>query len=365
MNLLKQDTVVPRARLEVSTVALRENIARLRDYSPGSKISGVVKANAYGHDLSLIVATIKDQVDGFSVATIKEGIELRSVAQHHPVWVLSGCLFEEEVNAAQRFNLTPVVCDADQLKLVTRICPDIQIGLKIDTGLGRFGFDVASIERLLTDPKVFCRVTVLLSHFADADNLDSVQTRDQLQRFSSLDKFGSLNKSLAASAGILSWPNSHYDWVRPGLAMYGVSPFPGTCADAFGLKAVMTFKSVIVSVRMLKKGQKVGYSGTWVCPENMRVAIVGCGYGDGYPRFLDPSAHVLIGGQRAPIIGVVSMDTITVDARRLRNCQVGQEVTLWGEGIPVETVASTASTIPNELLTRVHNRVPAQISLPG
>jgi len=349
---------ISRVRAHIDIRALKNNVATIRRIVGKSKISAVVKADAYGHGLENICHAIDDVVDGFSVARVCEGVALRRLGTTLPIWVLSGCMSVDELGEIERYELSPVACDLHQIDLLRNSSVSEKVIIKVDTGLGRFGISTTEATELLRHPRWLKKATVILSHLSDADNLASEKTKAQIAEFNSITNKSPIQKSLAASAGLLAWPNSHFDWVRPGIALYGVSPFLEKTGADFGLDPVMTLKSVVVSIRTLAKGRSIGYGGEWICPERMPVGLVGCGYGDGYPRGVRKGASVLIEGQVAPIIGRISMDSFAVDLRSVHSPTVGQEVTLWGQGLPIEMVAIQARTITNELLTRLSKRVP-------
>ena len=343
---------------KIDQKALIKNLSLLRSIASRSKILGVVKNNAYGHDLKLVVDAIQDYSDGFCVATLDEGISLREINRKLPIWILTGFHTLEELKEIIEYNLTPVVHNHAQILLIESIGIHINVVIEIDTGMGRLGFNPIQFGENVDKVESLCSISAIMSHFSSADNLDQSKTQEQTNIFKAATKKLSYKKSLANSAGIIGWPDSHLDWIRPGLSLYGVSPFSQKEID-HDFIPVMTFESCLISIRFMKKGDSIGYGGEFICPENMRVGIVGCGYGDGYPRLVSSSSEVYVAGsKKASIIGRVSMDSLAIDLRGLENAEIGDKVELWGQNIRVEDVADSTSTIANELLTRVTQRVP-------
>jgi alanine racemase len=197
----------------------------------------------------------------------------------------------------------------------------------------------------------------LLTHLACAENIGGAETKLQLDRFRALSEPLRLERSIANSAGIIAWPDSHAEWVRPGLMLYGASPFAERSAADLGLLPAMTFTTQLIAVRTVEAGEAIGYNGIWRAPRRSRIAVAAVGYGDGYPRCTRAGAPALIGGREAPIVGRVSMDMTMLDATDLPNVAVGDEVTLWGKGLPAERVAPFADTIAYELFCRIAERV--------
>ena len=196
-----------------------------------------------------------------------------------------------------------------------------------------------------------------MTHLASANNREDPMTSEQINCFSQFNKNMSLEKTIANSAAILAFPDAHVDWVRPGIMLYGVSPFANSNGPQEGLKPVMTLKSRLITVKALKTGEPVGYGATWRCPEDMSVGVVAAGYGDGYPRHAESGTPVLVNGKRVELIGRASMDMLTVDLRSQPQAKTGDPVVLWGEGLPVEEIAKHAGTIPYEMLCAVHKRL--------
>jgi alanine racemase len=353
-------------RAVIDTGALRSNLATVRARVPGSKVVAVVKANAYGHGLVMAAVGLAD-ADAFGVARLEEGVRLREAGFTQPIILLEGVFGAEQLleAAGQRFDV--VVHDALQIALLEAYAGAwrFTVWLKIDTGMNRLGFRPedcpAALARLRT-LRTPLRELRLMTHLARADETASDATDEQLARFRAaiddLDVPAGAAVSIANSAGVFGWPDAAGDWVRPGLALYGVSPLPGVSGESLGLKPVMTLKTSIIGLRQVPRGECVGYGGAWQALRESRIAILAGGYGDGLRRTLGNSASVRIAGRRAPIVGRVSMDMMAVDVTDLPQTQIGAQGLLWGPGLPVEEVAACAGTISYEMLCGVRERVP-------
>ena len=358
-------------RALIDTAALRHNLGTIRAYAPGAKVMAVVKANAYGHGLVSTALALAD-ADAFAVARLEEGVVLRSAGVRAPVVLLEGVFSAEQLAEAAHHGFELVVHDPLQLKLLEahRGPERFTVWIKMDTGMNRLGFRPeafpAALQRLrdLTVPALELR---LMTHLARADEREIWMTREQVAAFdhaiaaAGLSGARRLATSIGNSAGILGWPNAHGDWVRPGLALYGVSPFTGESADKHGLKPVMTLETTVLTVREVKAGETVGYAGAWRAERDSAIAILAAGYGDGLPRHLDNGTPVLIGGARYPLVGRVSMDMIAVDVTAAPKVSAGNRAVIWGAGLPVEEIAAHAETIPYELLCGVSQRVPLEL----
>ena len=319
-----------------------------------------VKANAYGHG-AVAVARVLDAADAFAVATLGEGIELRRAGIVQPIAFLAGPVDSDELNAAVDNNLELVIHDPQQIALLeANACARATTAwVKLDSGMHRLGFALErtpDIRSRLSGVQGL-RIAGWMTHLANADNLADGYTHTQIQRFNGALEGDSLPRSIANSAGIIGWSESQSDWVRPGIMLYGSSPFADRSAEAIGLKPVMTLTSRIMAVRELPAGEPIGYGGEWITPERMRIGIVAIGYGDGYPRHARSGTPVLLRQRLAPLVGRVSMDMIAIDLRGHDDAQVGDEVILWGEGLPADEIAAAADTIAYELFCGVNQRV--------
>jgi len=354
--------VTPLIRAVIDTAALRANLETVRARAPGSKVMAVVKANAYGHGLVMTAAGLS-QADAFAVARLEEGIMLREAGITRSIVLLEGVFSAEQLLEAAVHRFEVVVHDPLQVKLLEEFRGSFRltVWLKIDTGINRLGFRPeefpAALARLraLTTPLREIRV---LTHLARADDRDASATLEQVRRFRAVTGTLGLATSIGNSAGIFGWADAAGDWVRPGLALYGVSPFADVRGNELRLKPVMTLESTIIGLRWVPRGESVGYGAAWTAARDSRIAIVAGGYGDGILRSLKGGSPILIEGRRAPLVGRVSMDMIAVDVTELPEPHVGTRCLLWGPGLPVEEIAAQAGTVSYEMLCGVRQRVP-------
>lgn len=348
-------------RALINPDALRHNFARVRTFAPSAKVMAVVKANGYGHGLAWTAKTLHE-ADAFGVASVEDGATLRDAAIKQPICLLEGFFQPEELPDLVRHRLSSVVHHESQLwdlEHAGKIEP-VDVWVKVDTGMHRLGFAPENLPAVIKRLKVCMaagRVRVM-SHFPTADNRFDTLTPAQIKRFGEMTLSLNAERSIANSAGIVNWPSSHFEWVRPGIMLYGVSPATNMSAAELDLKPVMTLVSELIAVNARRKGEAIGYGGDWLCPADMPVGVVAIGYGDGYPRHAPPGTPVLVNGKRVPIVGRVSMDMVAVDLRELPDAKVGDPVVLWGAGLPVEEIAALSGTIGYELLCCVTMRVP-------
>lgn len=352
--------MMPAAYAELDLGALEHNLAKLRAQAPGAKLMAVVKANAYGHGL-VRVATHLPDVDAFAVARVEEGVRLREAGVRQRIAVLEGFVCAEELALEAHNGLEPLIHSGWQIDLLEEAELDTPVGVwaKVDTGMHRLGLDLAefaSCYRRLQNCSIVRQPVPVVTHLANADVLSDEVTPQQLERFRHIAEDAS-ERSVANSAGLLGWKSSHTEWVRPGIALYGVSPFADRTGPDEGLRPVMTLKTRLIAIKPVPAGAAVGYGGEWICPRPTRMGIAAIGYGDGYPRHAGSGTPVLVRGQRVPLIGRVSMDMINLDLTDCPESAVGDAVTLWGEGLPVEEIARHAATIPYVLLCNVTQRV--------
>lgn len=352
-------------RARIDSAALRANLQAIRSRAPGSRVMAVVKANAYGHGLVPTALALAD-ADAFAVARLEEAVALRDNGLKRRIVLLEGVFNAAQLAQAAQLELDLVVHQPLQIELLEafRGPRPLPLWLKVDTGMNRLGFRPqefrAAWERLrsLRPAPVQLRV---LTHLACADEADGSYTAEQLARLQPLVAGLEVELSIANSAGILAQPSTHAAWVRPGLALYGVSPFAGRRGAQLGLRPAMTLESTVIAVREVAPGERVGYGGVWRAARPSRLAIIAAGYGDGLPRSIPSGAPVLIGGYRAPVAGRVSMDMIAADITDLPPVTVGERVELWGTHLAVEELAAAAGTIPYELLCGVSQRVPIEL----
>ncbi len=353
--------MIQRAWATIDLVALQHNLSVAKQAAPQSKLLAVIKADSYGHGLCQVAKALKN-ADGFGVACLQEAIKLRESGIQKTILLLEGVFSFEELKGVQQYQLSIVVHQLQQVEWLEQLANSrdglISTWLKLDTGMHRLGFSAAQFveaaARLKNCAVVGSDIT-LMSHFANADSPSHPANQRQLSLFNTLSKTSS--KSMANSAALLALPQSRFDWVRPGIMLFGCSPFVAWEAEGHDLRPVMTLKARLFEIKRLKKGHAIGYGGSWVCPEDMKVGGVSIGYGDGYPRHAASGTPVLIDGYNCSLVGRVSMDMICVDLRNHPGAQCGNEAVLWGAGLAIERVAIAADTIGYELLCGVTSRV--------
>ena len=352
----------PRVTATIDLAAIRHNLGRVRAYAPRSKVMAAIKADAYGHGAVQVGRVLQQAgVDAFAVACLEEALALREAGLDGAINLLEGVLSLEEAEEAARLRLQVVVHDFWQLQLLQSLPAQrpLTLWFKLDSGMHRLGFPLSAASALFeaVRQRPDWQLAGWITHLACADETANPMTLRQLEAFSRA--LGDLPgpRSASNSAGLIAWPGARLDWVRPGLMLYGASPLPGKSAADLGLRPAMRVESRLIAVHQLEAGETVGYGATFRCPERMRVGVVAVGYADGVHRILPSGAPVLIHGQRAPMVGRVSMDMITVDLRELPQAVVGDTVTLWGDGLPAEEVAGWAGTLAYELFCGLTNRV--------
>ena len=345
----------------IHTDALRHNLSQVRHRAPNSRVMAVVKADGYGHGLERVARALTG-ADAFGVAALSDAERLRAAGLSQPIVLLSGFDEPDDLTQLRRLNVETVVHHATQLEMLEQAPAGdpIRCWLKIDTGMHRLGFAPEYVReahaRLWGMPAVADDI-VLMNHFASSDEFDKPQTREQLHMFAEATAGLPGVRSLANSAAVLGWPAAHADWVRPGGALYGISVVEGKPGIDFGLKPAMTLSTRLIAVNRIRRGERIGYSATWECPEDMPVGVAAIGYGDGYPRHAPAGTPVLLNGRRANIIGRVSMDLMTIDLRTQPDAKPGDPVVLWGVGLPVESIGTAADTIGYELVCSITRRV--------
>lgn len=348
------------ARAVIDLQALRHNY-RLARESTGAKALAVIKADAYGHGAVRIAQALEAEADGFAVACIEEALELRAAGIRAPVLLLEGFFEASELALIVEHDFWFVVHSAWQLEAIEQavINRPLTAWLKLDSGMHRVGFLPdeyrAAYQRLQASGKV--AKVVLMSHFARADELDSPRSDEQLAIFNSASEGLAGEISLRNSPAVLGWPNIPSDWVRPGIMLYGATPFDRSQSLADQLQPVMTLESKIISVRELPAGEPVGYGATFVTRQTTRVGVVAMGYADGYPRQAPTGTPVWIDGQPSQLLGRVSMDMLGVDLTHLPQAGLGSRVELWGRNVLASEVAERAGTIPYQIFCNLR-RVP-------
>lgn len=347
----------------VSLSALKRNLKLAGKFAPGSKNVAVIKANAYGHGAHVVAQALESEVDAFAVAFFDEAVQLRDKGIRVPILVLQGNTGLNDVKEAAARDFWLMLHDHQQLEWVLAAAVDqpVNAWLKVDTGMHRLGMDpgeaVTAIERLLGSTNV-CQPPVLCTHLACANETDHAMTNTQVAELKALAAIYKLPMSIANSAGIMHWPESHAHWNRPGYMLYGNSPTGSFGRDETGLVPAMTVHSELIAVRQLSAGEGVGYGQRWTAEIPSTIGTIPIGYGDGYPRHAPDGTPVLVKGKRVPLAGTVSMDTITVDLTGLEDPKVGDPVELWGQSLSVNEIASIAGTIGYEILAGLSGRVP-------
>jgi alanine racemase len=349
-------------------LALLHNLNKVRAYAPKQKIIAMVKANAYGCGIENVIPALEGQVEAFGVASFEEAMAIRRLGARTTCILLQGVFDADELVLAVQEGFECVIHTPQQLTwlLKNQLPEPIRIWIKVDTGMHRLGFNPKEIPQIVAAVSACSWIAPdigLMTHFASADEPSCVTNQLQLQSFNALNlPEYSLTRSLANSAAILAIPEAHGDVVRPGIMLYGVSPFSGKTGQALGLKPVMRFESAISAIHHYPPHSPIGYRGTWFSDKPSVIGVVPVGYADGYPRHIQAQTPTWVNGAVAPVVGRVSMDMLTIDLTSHNNPQVGDTVELWGEHIPVEVIAESAHTIAYELLTKITPRARKRIN---
>lgn len=346
----------------INLAALQHNFEQIKKMAPHSKVLAMVKSNAYGHGIVPISSALPF-ADAFAVACLSEAIKLRQANIKQPIVLISGIHHKDELSLLGEHQLDFVVHQFEQIHWITsqpfKYLP--RVWLKINTGMNRLGFlpnqVESAFEQLLRCSWIEKPINWMM-HFANSDNKDAKSNRDQLNLFLQTVKNFPGERTAANSGAIINLKEAHFDWIRPGIMLYGISPLEGKSGVELGLKPVMTLQAKLLAINLLKKGEAIGYGSTWRCPENMPVGILSIGYGDGYPRRAgEKGAAVCIQNTLCPVIGRVSMDLMAIDLRSCPLARVGDTAVIWGEVLPVEKIASIVNTIAYELVCQVSSRV--------
>lgn len=348
------------ARALIDLQALRHNYQLAREVT-GAKALAVIKADAYGHGAVRCAQALEAEADGFAVACIEEALELRAAGIGAPILLLEGFFEADELPLIVEHDFWCVVHSLWQLDAIEQatLAKPIQVWLKLDTGMHRVGLHPSeyknAYQRLQASGKV--AKIVLMSHFARADELDSLRSVEQVAVFLAARDDLSAEVSLRNSPAILGWPSVPSDWVRPGLMLYGATPFEQDHPLAARLQPVMTVESKVICVRELPAGEPVGYGAKFITPKPMRIGVVAMGYADGYPRHAPTGTPVLVAGQRSQLLGRVSMDMLCIDLTDVPDAGLGSTVELWGKNILASELAEKAETIPYQIFCNL-KRVP-------
>ena len=348
----------PSARIDGD--ALRNNLAAVRRLAPGTRVLAIIKANAYGHGLVPAARALLD-ADALGVARLEEGVALREAGIVSDIVLLEGIFSAEQLAVAGQHAFQVVVHSSEQLALLEGCTGQASfvVWLKLDTGMNRLGLrteDFAAAFARLRQCRAVARVR-LMTHLASAEDEGSPFTNAQIAAFEAATSGIEAERSIANSAGLILWPRARGHWVRPGLMLYGISPLAQRSATDLGLRPAMTLTTRLIAIRRVPVGETVGYGGTWRAARETRIGVAAIGYGDGYPRNMRAGAPVLVEGRESPVVGRVSMDMTAVDVTDDPAARVGDEVTLWGQGLAAERIAPYADTIPYELVCRVSQRV--------
>ena len=350
------------ATVVINRRALRHNLQRLRELAPASKLVAVVKANAYGHGLLETARTLPD-ADAFGVARLEEALRLREGGITQPILLLEGFFNASDLPTLVDHQLQTAVHSPEQLAALEAadLSQPVTVWMKLDTGMHRLGVrpdQADDFYQRLSQCKNVRQPVNVVSHFARADEPECGATEKQLAIFNAFSDDKPGMRSIAASGGILLWPQSHYDWVRPGIILYGVSPLDShPWGSEFGFQPAMSLTSSLIAVREHRAGEPVGYGGIWESDRDTRLGVVAMGYGDGYPRAAPSGTPVMVNGREVPIVGRVAMDMICVDLGPDAQDKTGDPVVMWGEGLPVERIASATGVSAYELITRLTSRV--------
>ncbi|OGA42067.1 MAG: alanine racemase [Betaproteobacteria bacterium RIFCSPLOWO2_12_FULL_68_19] len=347
-------------RATISAGALAHNLMVAKAYASGARLWAVIKANAYGHGLERAARAL-EAADGYALLDFQEAARLRVAGIDRPLLMLEGFFKPADVALLHKYALTPVIHNSEQVEMLrlAALPGEIDVYLKVNSGMNRLGFTVDSLRpaynAIRLHPQV--RNITLMTHFADADGAGGVKA--QLDWFNELTKpFEAGQRSLANSAALIAFPETRADWVRPGIMLYGCSPFSDRSAASLGLKPAMTLGSEIIATQHLQPGERIGYGFSYEAVGEMTIGVVACGYADGYPRHAPSGTPVLVNGKRARIVGRVSMDMLCVDISDIPEAYIGTPVTLWGEGLSADEVAAAAGTLSYELLCALAARVP-------
>lgn len=362
----------------INSAALRHNIQLIKSFAPNQKLLAMIKANAYGQGLLPAAHILADQVDGFGVARLREALEIQETGYTGKILLVEGFFDREELLKTLSRRFDSVIHCYEQLELLEQVATEwekeqqkgfwkrktkiyfpINVWLKIDTGMHRLGVHPEQVDEFYQRLKKCPLVESInfVSHFSRADELDCGYTEKQIATFEqATQSYPEHARSISASSGILYWKQAHYEWVRPGIIIHGISPHYEPITH-LGFQPVMTLSSSLIAVRTHKAGEPVGYGGTWVSPKDTKLGVIAMGYGDGYPRNAPEGTPVLINGRKVPIVGRVSMDMLTVDLGADSQDKVGDETIFWGKDLLIEEIAEHIGVISYELITKLTPRV--------
>jgi alanine racemase len=362
----------------LKTENLFHNIEVIKKLAPNSKIVGMIKANGYGHGIRSVALRIHDKIDILGVSSIDEGLILRKIGIKSEILLMQGVYSSDEMKCVVKEKFQIIIHHEDQIQWLldsidsAGLIQPINVWLKIDTGMGRLGFKMNTDEEvdqikkiyfLLKENKNVVKPIKIISHFACADEINHPLNQIQIQNFEKICSFIEsdqrlIEKSLCNSAGIINFPDHHYNYVRPGLMMYGLSPIEDELPASFDLKPVIELESQVIAIKNYKKGDGVGYGSTFICDEDKKIGIVPIGYGDGYTRTFKNGTPILVNDKICKLVGRVSMDMITVDLTHLNDVRVHDRVVFFGEKIPLNMLIKYSNCCQWDLLTQLQVRIP-------
>jgi alanine racemase len=347
------------AHINLSAIESNLGVARR---ATSARILSVIKADGYGHGLMRTAEALAAS-DGYALLDIQDALRLRDAGLRQTILLLEGFFSAEELPVIAEHRLSAVIHNAAQIAMLDAYPESgtLDVWLKVNSGMNRLGFppqQVAQAMEQLRRHRAVREIT-LMTHFANADEARGVA--EPLAMFNDVAAQHRVPRSLANSAALLRYPQTHADWVRPGIMLYGASPFADTSAQQLGLQPAMTLSSRIIATQQLRAGDEVGYGALFLAERDMRIGIVACGYADGYPRSAPNGTPLLVDGQRTKTLGRVSMDMLYADLSALPQADVGSRVVLWGEGMPIEEVAHAAGTVSYELMCALTPRVPVVV----
>ena len=344
------------AQFSIDSDALQHNLQRVKQFAPASRVMAVIKANAYGHGV-ITAARALAQADAFALAMTAEALQLRAAGFEQRLLVLQGFRNAAELAQLAEHRIAAAIHHESQLALLEKYSgAKLDVWLKLDTGMHRLGFEPALAPRLVARLQACSGVAQirLMSHFANADVVDNELNISQIEEFLKVKNSFEFESSMANSSAVVGLPQAHFDWVRPGIMLYGSSPQTGRSAAELELKPVMTLQAPVIAVKQLSAGDSVGYGSLWTCKRDTRVACIAAGYADGYPRHAPSGTPVYLNGQRCGLVGRISMDSLCVELGDL-DVAVGDIAELWGPYISVDEVATRAGTISYELFCQAGN----------
>jgi len=350
-------------RATVSAGAFAHNLLVAKAYAGRAKVWAVLKANAYGHGLERAARAL-EAADGYAVLDFQEAARLRLAGVTKPILMLEGFFKPADLPLLGKYALTPVIHNPEQVAQLKAadLGAEVDVYLKVNSGMNRLGFTVENLRTAYNAVRMHRQVRsiTLMSHFADADGAGGVQAQlgwlEEMAR--PLEGLAQAPRSLANSAALIRFPETRGEWVRPGIMLYGCSPFADRSAAQLELKPVMTLSSELIATQHLEAGERIGYGFSYEAVGEMTIGVVACGYADGYPRHAPTGTPVLVNGKRTRTVGRVSMDMICVDISDIHGAYIGTPVTLWGDGLPADEVAAAAGTVSYELLCALAARVP-------